>query len=198
MCFNESGNWWPYGTNSSVSSGTTIEMVNTNFSNYSTTYYWSVNVSDGMGNWCNESYIFTTQALIVMTITLPYPSNNSNNIPLQPWAYATFGHNNGNIMNISWYNDTGILGNETDVFNGTYYELFLNATTRSTDYILNITMWDGEGNWLNETFYFKTEGYGGGGGPYPNYAMPMALAGCAMIIGIFALLMRRRKKRYRR
>ena len=38
-------------------------MQNSNFTNFSDTYYWSVNLSDGNGGWCNETYHFTTESL---------------------------------------------------------------------------------------------------------------------------------------
>jgi hypothetical protein len=53
---NSSGNWVDFATNTSISTGTNITQDNSNFSVYSTTYWWSVNLSDGNGNWDNETY----------------------------------------------------------------------------------------------------------------------------------------------
>jgi len=46
----------------SFPSGTNITQTNSNFSNVSTVYWWSVNLSDGQGGWNNETYHFTTEA----------------------------------------------------------------------------------------------------------------------------------------
>ena len=60
---NASGTWVQFGTNSSVSSGTNITQTYQNFKGYNTTYWWSVNVSDGEGGWTNETYSFITELL---------------------------------------------------------------------------------------------------------------------------------------
>ncbi len=77
---NSSGSWTLFATNSSIdtSSGSVnIIQTNSNFSNYSIMYYWSVNLTDGT-NWCNETYHFMTEAIntSVDTIT-PYNVTSS-------------------------------------------------------------------------------------------------------------------------
>lgn len=60
---NSSGSWVQFAVaNTSISSDTNITQTNSNFSNYNTKYWWSVNLSDGMGGWNNETYSFTTLA----------------------------------------------------------------------------------------------------------------------------------------
>jgi len=58
---NSSGSWAQFGTvNSSISSGTNITQTNSNFSGYNTTYYWIVNLTDGI-YWDNTTYHFITR-----------------------------------------------------------------------------------------------------------------------------------------
>lgn len=59
---NTTGNWVLQQTNTSVSSGTNVSWANfSNASSYSTTYNWSVNVTDSY-NWTNATYSFTTRS----------------------------------------------------------------------------------------------------------------------------------------
>lgn len=62
---NSSGSWATFNTNSSVNNGTYIQ-TNTNFSGYSTTYYWSVNATDSE-LWTNTTYHFRTLGSPVVT-----------------------------------------------------------------------------------------------------------------------------------
>ena len=83
---NSSGSWAQFATNNSIANNTNITQTNSNFSNYTTTYYWSVNLTDGSGSWTNNTYHFTTQAINtnVDTIT-PY------NITTSPLAITATG-----------------------------------------------------------------------------------------------------------
>ena len=63
---NSSGSWVLFATNTSIdtSSGPVIiNQTNANFSEFSTTYYWSINLTDGQ-YWTNATYHFTTRDLI--------------------------------------------------------------------------------------------------------------------------------------
>ena len=57
--WNNSGSWDIFGTNYSVFNGT-YNQINMNFSSNQTTYEWRVEVDDGIGNWNNKTYSFTT------------------------------------------------------------------------------------------------------------------------------------------
>ncbi|RLJ03802.1 MAG: hypothetical protein DRP18_05640, partial [Candidatus Aenigmatarchaeota archaeon] len=70
--------WELYGQNLSVTNGT-YRMWNNHFIDSSTTYYWSVNVTDNDGNWTNQSYSFTTD-------TKPFLLPNNENY------YTTVAH----------------------------------------------------------------------------------------------------------
>lgn len=56
--WNNSGIWDVFGTNMSIYNGT-YHQVNANFSTMGITYEWRVEVTDGVGNWTNETYSFT-------------------------------------------------------------------------------------------------------------------------------------------
>jgi len=60
---NSSNSWVQFASNASISNKTSIKQTNNNFSNYSITYYWSVNLTDGQGGWNNETYHFTTEPI---------------------------------------------------------------------------------------------------------------------------------------
>jgi len=57
---NATGSWVCYGWNVSVVSGTNISQFFGNGSFYNTSFWWSVNVSDGVGGWSNETFYFST------------------------------------------------------------------------------------------------------------------------------------------
>jgi uncharacterized repeat protein (TIGR02543 family) len=56
---NSSGDWLEFGRNESVGNGT-YHQINSNFSEYSTTYYWNVSVSDGKDINTSKVFHFTT------------------------------------------------------------------------------------------------------------------------------------------
>ncbi len=58
---NSSGTWQQFATNNTISNNSNIIQTNSNFSNYSSTYWWSVNLTDGNGGWNNATYHFTTR-----------------------------------------------------------------------------------------------------------------------------------------
>ena len=56
---NSSGSWQVFGINSSVNNGT-YHQTNSNFSEYDTTYWWNVRVSDGLDANTSSTFNFTT------------------------------------------------------------------------------------------------------------------------------------------
>ena len=66
---NSSGSWVQFASNDSISTNTNITQTNTNFSAYSTTYYWSVNLTDETA-WNNETYSFTTIDATIYNTTI--------------------------------------------------------------------------------------------------------------------------------
>jgi hypothetical protein len=69
---NSSGPWVTFDTNNSIDTSggsVNISQTNINFSKGTTTYYWSVNLTDGNGGWTNATYHFTTEDWIWIDIT---------------------------------------------------------------------------------------------------------------------------------
>ena len=86
--YNDSDDWWPFGYNSSFNPSANVSQSNSNFSNYSATYYWSVNVTDGR-NWTNATYHFSTRA---------------QNCPDAPGSFTVSVQNRTKIA-VSWTDD---------------------------------------------------------------------------------------------
>jgi outer membrane protein assembly factor BamB len=62
--YNDSGNWYNFGNNNSLYFNQTICQPFPNATSYGTTYYWSVNVTDGT-SWTNRTYHFTTTSVFI-------------------------------------------------------------------------------------------------------------------------------------
>ncbi len=133
---NSSGIWQDFGYNNSINTGLSsqnISQINLNFSEYSTTYYWSINCSDG-NSWTNETYMFTTEE------EPPYaPVINSLDIK----------NSTGSKLN----NATGLLS----INKKYYFEVNLTDKNGWDDIeYLNITSWFDNGTELS--FYNQTNG----------------------------------------
>jgi len=90
---NSTGPWEQFGSNTSIdtsSGAVNIIQTNSNFSNYNTTYWWSVNLSDSYGGWTNETYHFTAIENMNTTIT-PITPYNQTTSPLNLSATASQG-----------------------------------------------------------------------------------------------------------
>ena len=139
---------------------------------------------------------------LLITITSEFPTNNTLNAPLQPTIYATIHSSMGLTMNVSWYYGTALtncntlLGTDTNFSNSTQTELYHTANTRSTNYYYRVQANDGN-NYVNDTFTFKTEGYIGGGGTFPNNGAPLGIAAGALIFGILGFMIAIKRKRRR-
>ena len=173
---NSTGPWALFGSNLSIDTsggGVNISQINTNFSENSKTYWWSVNATDG-GLWTNETYHFTTEAADVNNppvqtspciwnvTTGENKSLNATNVDLFPTCFnVTVNDTDGDYMNIS------IMTNESGswtVVNATISGM-LNGTFRgyntswvdsySTKYWISFNVSDDE-DWCNETYNFTT------------------------------------------
>jgi len=179
--------------------GTKSLEINTTLA-YDTTYTVWLNFSDDYGCDVNDSFTFMTITGANFTITVTFPTNESTSINLQPTMYLTINHSYGQTMNISWYYGTTVgsentlLGTDVNLTNSSQNEFFLQAIDRITSYYWRAQVDDGV-DFYNETFWFTTEGYPGGGGNMPNYQVPMSIGSSALLIGLLGFLMRRKKKR---
>lgn len=160
---NHTGSWAQRQQNSSISSGTTCRYDYTGASSYSTTYWWAVNVTDGI-TWTNETYHFTTEAYVWSntkpTASSPSPTNGSNNIALYTPLSVYIGDADGNTSNISWYtNYTGswvIFQTNYSVLNTSIScSNFTTASSYSTTYYWLVTVNDSHDN-VSYWFYFTT------------------------------------------
>ncbi|MHA1290336.1 MAG: hypothetical protein ACTSPB_23395, partial [Candidatus Thorarchaeota archaeon] len=155
---NASGTWQTIGTNLSISNGTYYCSNTSSMSSYATTYYWSVNLTDGT-SWTNATYHFTTASSPVV-ISDVSPSNGATNQTLNPTLSANITHPYGNSMNISFYTNASgswveIGTTNSSVGNGTYSRTPTSMSSYSTTYYWSVNVSDGIG-WRNVTYHFTT------------------------------------------
>jgi len=155
---NESGTWENIGDNNSVSNG--IYQQSHTFTNYSTTYWWSVNCDDGK-NWTNETYKLTTRPDNYPPIlSNPDPINGEKNIAVGNVQLSIYvSDQDNNLMNITFKtNSTGswtIIGVNSSEENGTYYQNYY-FSKPIHKYYWSVNCTDGKA-WANYTYFFTTE-----------------------------------------
>ena len=158
---NASGSWQTIGGNISVGDGTYTCGNTSDMNSYSTTYYWSVHVTDS-GSWTNRSYSFTTAGQDPPIVSNPIPSNGSINQPLTPMLSITVSDVNSDSMNITFRSNASgswkDIGINTSVYDGTYIcDNTSDMNTYNTIYYWTIHVTDGI-SWTNATFSFTTAG----------------------------------------
>jgi len=186
---NSSGSWERFAYDLSFSSPDIITQTNSNFTGYNTTYYWSVNLTDG-NNWTNATYHFTTidagtTGTFTVLDTLSFggwlridsqepainsvsPVNESIDQSLFPTLTVDVIDYQGDIFTINWS-----INSSTDVFsatntsctNGEYSQVATFANQTNTIYWWTVNISDGT-NWVNESFWFVTTS----GGNWSNYS----------------------------
>ncbi len=163
---NSSGFWEQFETNNSIDTSggaVNIKQTNSNFSDWETTYWWSVNITDG-SSWSNATYQFTTN--FVSKINNPIPANQSSDLNITPLCNITVSDVDGGLVNISFYeNTTGAwklqqtnssvdVSTPTNVIWGNYN----NATSYSATYWWKVNVTDDKGA-TNESIYHFTTSY---------------------------------------
>jgi len=163
---NASGSWGTLESflNVGNNTGTFFDADTSNMNQYSTTYYWSVNVTDnhgGSGNWTNETYHFTTEYRIILSSESP--NNGSSDIGLQPTLQINANGNGYKNMNVSfWSNASGSwvplqsFNNVGDGIRQTTNTGDMNSYSTTYWWSVNTTYYE-ENTWTNETYYFTTE-----------------------------------------
>lgn len=157
---NASGTWLLVNHSNGLTNGTYSNYTNTSWVDTNcTTFYWSVNLTDGEF-WTNATYYFTTYCppLLNITISTPYPTNESTGIcPCNDSICISIYNDYGYSMNLTFYVGTTTV-NYTNVPNGTYcfcmcgidvikynttYYWYVNATeyTNSTNYNTSAIFW---------------------------------------------------------
>jgi hypothetical protein len=161
---NASGSWEIFnitnGGGVGVGNGTYVAINTSWIESVSTTYWWSVNVSDGQ-HWTNETYYFTTTANPV--ITNPNPANDGFSI-ISPVCSVKVSDSDGGTVTVRFYeNTTGSwvlqqTNNNIDVSAPTTvnWENYNNASGFDTTYWWMVNVSDGKGGFIEEIYNFTT------------------------------------------
>lgn len=140
-------------------------MFNFSFSN--TTIYTSpLSFNCSFSNTSRSAYLFfncsfSNSSLAGITLSNPYPSDDSSRVAMDVILNITVTSYNGSEMNLSWYwgnstgNLTNYLGSTLAIYNGTYHMHLANASTKNTGFYWSVNASDGY-VWENETYNFTT------------------------------------------
>ena len=152
--------------------------------------------------WNSIGFSFTGgNGSITMSISNPYPANNSYLFDTQPTLAFTLSHPNGDLMNYSIFignssvNLSVLLTNDSLVDNGTYFfDNYYMATDLGEVYYWMVCVDDGE-YWLNETFHFQyIEGVGSIVST-PGFEGPCFVLGC-LLISVFLYFRKKKDKKW--
>ena len=156
---NASGLWTTVTTGTLATGSGTISGTNAAMNNYETSYYWSVNATDGI-LWANETYQFTT-GIGKPIISDVLPLNEAIYIGLEPTLQATITDLQGDLVN--WWIKTNASGVWSTVASGnlptgagTISGTSLDMNDYQTTYYWSINANDGV-RWTNQTYTFKTK-----------------------------------------
>ena len=155
---NSSGSWVVFASNASIANNTNISQPNSNFSVPSTTYYWSLNLTDGV-LWCNDTYHFTTRVNNAPTFSVESPTNDSQGIGRsQATVSLTIEDANGDTFNWTiqgtYITNTGANGES----NGSKSANTITPLPSNTIVYWYVNATDGY-NWTNATYHFKIADY---------------------------------------
>ncbi|OYT15240.1 MAG: hypothetical protein B7C24_14065, partial [Bacteroidetes bacterium 4572_77] len=152
---NSSGTWLQFGNNDTIISGTNVTQQNLNFTNYDTTYYWKINVTDDS---TSKSFVHS-----LTTIPAPVPelddiSEPSSGIEGTTIFYFNVSYKindsdppetvNVNITQGIWYDNSSLVWYEGG--NGTWANYTYN-TTLSNPGTYNYLFFVDSGNQTNTT-----------------------------------------------
>jgi hypothetical protein len=92
--------------------------------------------------------------------SIPYPSNGSNGISLTPTLNITVSDGDGDLMNITWLSNSSgswqVFGTNTSVSNGTYHQIFSNATENGKWWYWRVNVTDGQNYTVSSVYKFYT------------------------------------------
>ena len=155
---NSSGAWVQFATNNNIANNTNITQINTNFSSPGTTYYWSINLTDGT-NWTNATYSFMTN--YAPTQSGESPTNGATNVQTTPPLYVICTDTDtGQTMTATWRSNSSgtwqTFATNNGITTGTNItQTNPNFNNPSTTYYWSINLTDGC-NWTNTTYSFTT------------------------------------------
>ena len=152
---NSSGAWLEYGRNNTATNGT-YRYKNNNFSDYNTTYWWNVTVTDGMNANISGIYHFTTASGGTTVTTNTSTGIEETNATL--WGYLA--NDGGEVTTVGFWWDTGTgtpyannqtigVVNEGDTFS-------YNASSLTPGQIYYYRAWAKNKNGFNSTANEKT------------------------------------------
>ena len=155
----KTGTWYVFGTNYNVFNGT-YNQINTNFSSYQTTYEWRVEVNDGIENWVNETYSFTTRPKNYLPVlSNPSPSNGAGVVAGNVALSISVSDRDSDLMDINFMTNASgswqTIGTNVSVPNGSYQQNYDFLDYEKT-YWWSVNVSDGHG-WANEIYSFKTK-----------------------------------------
>jgi major membrane immunogen (membrane-anchored lipoprotein) len=163
---NTSGSWILFATNVSIdptNNPVNISQKNSNFSKYTTKYWWSVNVTDGT-DWVNNTYCFTTMENSIPTVSNIKPINGSVNLSIIPQLNAQVNDLNGDLLNIYWYSNSSgpwalfntNLSIDTSSNPVNITQINSNFSKYNTTYWWSVNVTDGT-DWVNKTNNLTTK-----------------------------------------
>ncbi len=193
---NSSGSWQVFGTNISVGNGT-YHQINNNFSNFSTTYWWYVTVSDGFNTNTSDVFYFTTDVIntsvdpispyinkispltisatdssLIDNVTLYYRWSDDN-LSWAPWTTLTYDDFESGFGN---YTDGGA---DCELYTGgTYAHQGNNAADiQDNSGVPDSSFYHTSGidvqtpgyNWIKVDFWFQTKTFSGSYNFYVEY-----------------------------
>ena len=154
---NSTGGWVVRQQNLTASNGTFWWRF-TQATEYLTRYYWKVSANDGVNN-NTTIYYFDLLANTPPVGSSPFPSNESSGIELTPTCRITVSDTNGDLMNISWLeNTTGPWIErhaDTGASDGEYTFQITQFSSELTTYYWRINLTDGTDN-VTYIFHFTT------------------------------------------
>jgi len=159
---NSTGDWVLRQTNNSVPANSTVYWIFNEANAFNTTFWWSVNVTDG-SYWTNRTYYFTT-VFGAPILNNPLPVDGATGVVLFPVLSIQVNDSQGDSMNVYFRTNssTGVwhtIGENLSVTNGTVYcDNTSEISQNSTKYWWSVNATDaGSGFWTNRTFSFTTE-----------------------------------------
>jgi hypothetical protein len=123
-----------------------------------TTYYWYVNVTDGILS-VNETNNFTTNYVPIITLITPSP-NGTTNIGVQPLCSIWVNDTEGDVLNVTWATNASgswvnLYTNNSVIANSTIGYQFTQFDNYSKIYYWSVYVNDSYSN-ISSWFYFTT------------------------------------------
>jgi len=152
--------WYDFAWNKTLTNGT-YTQPNVNSTNFSTLYYWSVNITDGY-TWTNATYSYTTEGKYDYVFRNIYPINQSTLYTgvINLYPRITISDNKG--TDFTWWINTTNGDRWTGSGSSSYIidsdDYVMENLDINTVYWWNITVDNYIGNRTTRQYWFKTGG----------------------------------------